>query len=725
MNSKKRTTLLTALGSLGVALVLSAATLSRQSVASGSEEANIMRATAGLLEYSQFSHHRLDAELANKFLDRYVDSLDSDHLLFRKLDLDEFDAYRPELARKIRREGDTGPAHVIYTRYLERLAERADYVTNLLQTAAFEFTGNDSWQVDRREAPRPADLQEAKSLWREQLRAEYLQEKLGGKKHDEIIKTLTRRYDRVLQTMGKLKRDDVLEIYLNALAHVYDPHSDYFGHEQMESFNIAMNLSLVGIGATLQSSDGYCTIRDLVPGGPAARSGLLKPGDRIVAVAQGEKEPVDIVDMPLTQAVELIRGEKGTEVRLTLIPSGADESTRKTISLVRDEIKLEEQRAKASIIDLPQDKAASLRLGVIDLPSFYGKTEEGSDASAANDVARLVTKLKNEGVQGILLDLRRNGGGSLEEAIRMTGLFIRRGPVVQTRGPNGDLEISKDPDPSVLYDGPLVVLTSRFSASASEILAGAIQDYGRGLIVGDSSTFGKGTVQTIVSLAPLFERGNLPMPEDPGAVKVTIRKFYRPGGASTQLRGVIPDIILPSETDLTSIGEGKMSDPLPWDTVPPADFTKLDRVQPVLTTLKRKSAERIENTPVFDAMRKSLAQANKNMDLKDLSLNEAERRDEKANAEKIETTLKRTAAADLKNSPPVYDITLQNVEKPGLPTATQPSSETASTKANESTNTVHATSLDEEDGDGSAAAVLREAENILADYIRAFQTTAA
>jgi carboxyl-terminal processing protease len=346
-------------------------------------------------------------------------------------------------------------------------------------------------------------LREAQALWRQQIRAEYLQEKLADKRPEQIVSTLTRRKTQQLATMKDLHSDEVLEIYLNSLAHEFDPHSDYLGHEEMESLNIAMNLSLFGIGASLETEDGYCKIHELTPGGPALRSGLLKPGDRILAVAQSSGEPVDITNMSLTRTVELIRGPKGSTVNLAILPVGAPEGApTKIVSLVRDEINLEDQRAKARILDLPTGQGGTVRLGVIDLPSFYADMGGRSGArSATADVATLLTKLKVEHVRGVVLDLRTNGGGSLEEAINLTGLFIRQGPVVQTRGFAGDIEVGSDKDPAVRYDGPLVLLTSRFSASASEILVGALQDYGRALVVGDSSTFGKGTVQSILPLA--------------------------------------------------------------------------------------------------------------------------------------------------------------------------------------------------------------------------------
>ena len=329
-----------------------------------------------------------------------------------------------------------------------------------------------------------------------------------------------------------------------------------------------MNLSLFGIGAELVSEDGYCKIRRLLPGGPAIKSKLIKEGDQIVAVAQSNQPPVDIVDMNLTKAVQLIRGPKGTEVRLTIIPAGALATN--VLSLIRDEISIEDSAAKASLIEFPDTRGGQLRLGVIDLPSFYAtfdvsnsKDKPGPKSTTA-DVARLLTKLKEQNVAGIILDLRRNGGGSLEEAIKLTGLFIKTGPVVQVRDEHGRVQEVDDTDPSVLYDGPLMVLTSRGSASASEIVAGALQDYGRALIVGDASTHGKGTVQSVNQLRPLIRIADKSLTNDPGALKLTIKEFFRPSGHSTQLQGVIPDIVLPSvASESKDIGESALDNPLP------------------------------------------------------------------------------------------------------------------------------------------------------------------
>lgn len=725
------TWIIAVVSSLVLAGLVTAATLKSQTAsppAGGNDptDGNITRVTASLLEHSQFAHHRLDNEMAAKFLDRYLDSLDPAHLLFLQSDARQFDGFCSRLANMTRREGDLAPERTIFQRYLERLEQRDVYVTNLLQSVKFDFNGHDAFSLDRTKAPRPANLDAARELWRENVRAEYLQEKLAAKKPADIVAALTLRYSRLLQAMKKLTADDVLDVYLNALVHVYDPHSDYLGHEQMEDFSIIMNLSLFGIGATLTPDDGYCKISSLVPGGPAARSGLLKPGDRIVAVAQGGQKPVDIVDMPLPDAVKLIRGAKGTRVRLTLIPAGAaDASVRKTITLVRDEVKLEDQQAKARILDWPQTNGPTLRLGVIDLPAFYGgfgQKTGTTPSSATADVAKLIRKLETEHIQGLVLDLRQNGGGSLEEAITLTGLFIHDGPVVQTREPDGRVNVGSDTDSSELYDGPLIVLTSRFSASASEILAGALQDYGRALIVGDESTFGKGTVQTILPLARFMDRNGMAHSSDPGALKVTIQKFYRPSGASTQLKGVAADIALPSLSDVADVGETKLQDPLPWDLVPSADFVREDHVSPFLKELRARSAARVAGEKDFTYLREDITQFKKNLTTKSVSLNEAERRLENQADQKRDEIRKKELLALGERQPATYDITVENAVKPGLPApeAAQGNTPTAkSVSAADKKARAAETSLPSSDPD------LRESEHIMVDYVNLLHQTPA
>jgi carboxyl-terminal processing protease len=687
-------------------------------------EANITRLTAGVLERSQFAHNPLDGELAGKFLDRYLDALDGTRSLLTQVDLDEFAAYRKSLPQATRGTGDTTPAHAIFARYLQRLEQRVDHATKLLRSEKFDFTAKDTFSFDRSKAQRPRDPAAAQALWRQQLRLEYLQEKLADKKPDQIVTTLTKRYSQQLRTMKQLKRDDVLETYLNALAHVYDPHSDYMGHQQMETFSMNMNLKLFGIGAQLRSEDGYTQIQELLPGGPAARSGLLKPGDRIVAVAQGTKEPVDIVNVPISHAVEMIRGPKGSTVALTILPAGAPEGAApKKVVLVRDEIKLEEQESKARILDWPTDTGKTLRLAVIDVPSFYadmGGRHGGAARSATADVSRLLTKLKAEKVEGIALDLRRNGGGSLEEAIKLTGLFIRSGPVVQTRGPEGDIEMGNDPDSSVQFEGPLVVLTSRFSASASEILAGALQDYGRAVLIGDPATFGKGTVQTLMPLAPLMDRSGLSYSYDPGSLKITIRKFYRPAGASTQLRGVASDIVLPSPTDLSNVSESSLTDPLAWDAVPAARYQPVNQVQPYLAALKDGSAKRVAAAKEFEFLREEIALFKKSIAEESVSLNEAERRKEMAEAKARRQRREQQAKLLPPSRATTYEIRLKNTSSPGLPPPLVVAGKTAQASAAKKGDHSEEAAFE---GPLLDQITLNEGLQILADYARLSKAT--
>jgi carboxyl-terminal processing protease len=683
-----------------------------------STEANIARVTTNILERSQFSHHPLDSELAGKFLDGYLDALDGTRTLFLQSDAKELGRLRFTLAQATRETGDTSAARVVLARYLQRLGERRAYVAGVLNNEKLDFTGHDSYDFDRKHAERPLDENAARALWRQQLRAEYLQEKLAGTAPERIARQLNDRYAQQLAMTQALKPAEVLEIYLNALAHVYDPHSDYLGHEQMESLSIAMNLSLVGIGATLVTDDGYCKILELVPGGPADRAGILKPGDRIVAVAQTGQEPVDIIDMPLSRAVELIRGAKGTKVTLSVIPEGsADGSVPKLVQLVRDQVQLEDEEASARIVDLPSGQH-TLRLGVLDLPSFYADLGDsaGPHRSVTADVSRLLAKLKAEKIQGLIVDLRRNGGGSLNEAVSLTGLFIQQGPVVQTRGPAGGIEVDRDTDPAEQYDGPLVLLTSRFSASASEILTGALKDYGRAVIVGDSSTFGKGTVQSILPLASIMDDAGLSHGYDPGALKVTIRKFYRPNGASTQLRGVTSDIVLPSESDFSDVSESALKDPLAWDAVAPAPHAQLNWVAPYIAALRAKSGERVATDKGFAYLAEDIARLRKNLATKSISLNEADRRAELA----ASSARQKTRAQEIKALPAVaptsYLITLRNAEAPGLP---------APSAFKGGPNTMHGRAPVATAGSSDAGAtdrtatedvILNEAVHVLVDY---------
>ena len=598
----------------------------------GPNDGHIAYWTARFLEDYHYLQQPLDTELSEKFFDGYVETLDPRRENFLQSDLAEFAHYRTNLDRLTLGRRDTAdltPAFALYQRFVERFEQHIACVDELLQQDKFKFNTDEHILLDRSHAPYPKDLDEARQLWRERLRYEYLQEKLSREisptndnvvlnlpksATDEITETLEKHYRWNLQMATNRDSDNVLQAYLNALMHAYDPHSDYLNNEHAQDFSIGMSLSLFGIGAQLTEDDGYCTISSLVRGGPAFKSKLLREKDRIIAVAQSNQPPVNVVDMDLSKVVQLIRGPKGTEVRLTLSPAD-DRATHRVVTLMRDEIKLEDQEAKARLIELPDRHGGTNRIGVIDLPSFYATVDlpgnsGHSERITTADVTCLVKKLKQEKIAGLILDLRSNPGGSLEEAIKFTGLFIKDGPVVQARNSGDRVSVDSNNDSSVLYDGPLVVLVNRFSASASEIAAAALQDYGRALIVGDTSTFGKGTVQNLDPLRPFI----WPTPSatnDPGTLKITIRKFYRVTGASTQLRGVTPDIILPDTLSYADVAsERTLENALPWDTIPPVNYDQLNLVKPYLALLRERSNARIATNQDFIYIRQDIAELN-------------------------------------------------------------------------------------------------------------------
>jgi carboxyl-terminal processing protease len=746
-------------------------------VSPGKYDGSIAWVTATMLEKYHYSHQALDRSMSSKFLDRYIEALDPQHLHFLQSDLDDFEEYRRELGDLTvnnRHSADLTPAFQIFNRFMQRLEQHVNYVDDLLKTEKFTFDTDERIAISRKEMPYPKNLAEAQKLWRDRLRSEFLQEKLNkmtAKKklqarklessktvkdsksksqEEEIADTLSHSYRRSLKNYTDWGNDDVLQIYLETLAHLYDPHSDYMGPQPLEQFAIGMNLRLSGIGAQLASKDGYCTIDKLLDGYPAAKSKKIKEKDRIIAVAQADKAPVDVVDMPLNKVVHLIRGPKGTEVRLTIVPDGAPLSETVVVSLTREDIKLEDQAAKAKLIDMPGADGKSTRVGVIDLKSFYAPFdfsgpkppelahERGEGApvggkSTSEDVLRLINKLKQEKVQGIVLDLRYNGGGSLEEAVKLTGLFIKDGPVVQVKDYKGDIQKETDDDSSVAYDGPLIVLTSRFSASASEIVAGALQDYGRALVVGDSSTHGKGSVQSVNFLQQIM---NLPTPNDPGALKLTIKKFYRASGASTQLRGVTPDIVLPSIfNESKEIGEASLDNPLAWDTVPPAKYEPYNMVTNYLSELRGASQKRLNNDKDYAYIREDIEIYNKRQADKTLSLNEKQRIKENEEDDARQKARKKERHSRPEPVEKVYELSLRQAAQPGLPAPVQRTNIVASTTTNlngtgsvqisNSASTVTANSLppinSEDDEDESPTAVdpaLNEAEHILMDYVR-------
>ncbi|MGZ5503177.1 MAG: carboxy terminal-processing peptidase [Chthoniobacterales bacterium] len=634
-----------------------------------------------LLEEGHYTHQPLNDEVSKKFLTTYLELLDFSHLFLTQQDVDALTAkYGTSIDDDVLL-GNLKPAYDIYELYQKRVDERVAKVKELLKNPPTEFKSDGTIELSRQKSNWPKDQAEADAIWQARIANELLQEKLSDHPIEPGPQLVARRYDRLMRNVHEEDQPEQVKLFLAALAQTYDPHSEYLSKADLKNFSINMGLSLVGIGAMLRSEDGYAKIESLVPGGPAQRHGGVKVGDKITAVAQGPAEFQDVRDMRLDKVVEMIRGKKGTKVRLLIIPGdAADAAKRKTIELVRDEIKLKDQEARADIVIKKDRNGEPVKLGWITLPSFYADMER-HQKSTTKDVLALLKRLKKEDVKGLVIDLRRNGGGSLEEAISLTGLFLKSGPIVQTKGSNGNIVVSSDPDPSVAYSGPLVVLTSRQSASASEIFAAALQDYERALIVGDKSTFGKGTVQTILEIGRFTSLLGSASQED-GALKLTIQKFYRVAGGSTQLQGVASDIVLPSITDLPEFGEGALKNCLPYDEVPKARYTKwAEPPQIYLEELKRRSEARVKEDPEFHYVMEDMERLRHKLDDNRISLNEDTRRTE-LNEDKMrkDARAKDRLARQTEDSK-IYRLTLDTVDKPNLQMITFPAKVAQAKKA--------------------------------------------
>jgi carboxyl-terminal processing protease len=652
----------------------------------GPDDARIAYWTARFLEDRQYSRRRFDTSISTNFFDNYLQSLDPRREYFLQSDMDEFSRYRTNLDLFTlggHNPADLTPAYDIFNRFLERLAQRTAYANTLLQQDHFKFDTDERVSTDRRHAPYPKDLADAQALWGQQLRYDFLQARLGyelpatnggailplPKNADaDITADLAKHYNWILHMATNYESDNVLQFYLNALAHAYDPHSDYLNQERKQNFQIEMSLQLGGIGAQLFEDYGYCTIQSLVPGGPAEKSNRIKPKERVLAVAQSNQPPVNVVDMDLSKVVELIRGPKGTQVRLTLEDKDNPSASRHVETLTRDVIKLADQEATAKLMTRPDGHGGTERIGVVKVPSFYAPI--GSDAHnyISQDVARLIEKLKAEKVGGIVLDMRNNPGGSLEEAIKFTGLFIKGGPVVLARDWNNQVETDAVSNSTALYSGPLVILVNRFSASAAEIAAAALQDYGRAVIVGDTSTHGKGTVQSLVPLENLTGLASISATNDPGELKVTIRAFYRITGASTQLKGVEPDIVLPDVLNYSpDIGEGALGNALRLDPIRGVEFAKYNLVQPYLPELRRLSMARIATNRDFAFVNEDIAQYQKSLADKTATLNEQEAiRQHQTDSARDMARKAEWAVRPLPDGT-IYSLTVENSATNGLP----------------------------------------------------------
>jgi len=583
-------------------------------------QAETARGLVEKLEKRHYAKLQYDDKLSSAHLENYIDSLDAGKMFFTAADIAEFSQHRDNLDNDFS-NGNLDVGFLIFNRFAQRLESRLTRVVETLPTryAEMDFSLDEEFLLDGSKRAWARDADELDERWRKHLKNQALRLRLADKDEEDIAGVLVKRYERQLKRVVQYNSQDVFQVYANALTELYDPHTNYLSPRRTENFNINMSLSLEGIGAVLQSDDDYTKVARLVAAGPADKQGELKPSDRIVAVGQGTEGPMeDVIGWRLDEVVDLIRGPKDSTVRLSVVPgtAGASIEDRKTVQIVRNTVKLEEQSAQKRILELPAGDD-TVKVGVIDIPAFYIDFEamrRGDDdyKSTTRDVAQLLQELQDEGVEGIIVDLRNNGGGSLQEANELTGLFIEYGPTVQIRHSSRRVWRDGKRLRSSYYEGPLVVMINRLSASASEIFAGAIQDYERGVIVGDRS-FGKGTVQTMV---PLEE----------GQLKVTESKFYRISGDSTQHRGVVPDITFPSMFDADEIGESALEHALAWDQINPVRHRRYGDLDAIIPELASLSGERKKGNAELNYLVEQVALANDDNDVEIVSLNEDRRR---------------------------------------------------------------------------------------------------
>jgi carboxyl-terminal processing protease len=594
------------------------------------EAATLMR----LLEEDHYNRDAVHQSDYGEVVPDYMAALDGQHLFFLKSDKADFTARwdAKTLYANIAYLGNIDAAYEIYYVYQKRVEARVNWIFADLQRD-FDLTTNETFALDRAKAEWPATPAAADELWHQRLKFELIAELLGKQTLPQAKEVVRKRYERMLKNLAELDGGDLAEMYLSTITALYDPHSDYMSAESFEDFGIQMKLELSGIGAMLEMKDDYCQVREVFPGGPADL-GHLKPDDKIVSVAQAGGEPVEVIGMKLRKVVDMIRGPKGSKVRLVVLPANAsDPSVHRQIVITRDLVKVNSARAHGAIFQVPDPAGKPVPLGVISLPEFYGPSDDpkaGEDnSSASEDVAKLIAQMKQAGVQGLVLDLRRNGGGYLGEAINLAGLFIPPGPVVQVKNYDGTKSVDSSDRPRAAYDGPLAVLEDRFSASASEIVIGALQNYGRAIVVGDSSTHGKGTVQTVVEMKNLLSRQFEFSDAKMGAAKITIQKFYLPNGSSTQLKGVVPDIVLPSIDDYLPLGESSLPHALIWDRTTTASFNGQPLDPKVLAPLRQDSQGRQSSLEEFGFLRKNIDWFKAREDQKQISLNLQDRRKQK------------------------------------------------------------------------------------------------
>ncbi len=585
-----------------------------------------------LLNFYHYKKQPLNDSLSSVVFDEYLKSLDFNKSYFLKSDIEKFETFRNKFDDFIK-EANLEIPFSIFNLFKKRVNERIEFIKATLKNE-FDFTKDEAYKPDREKEDWAKDEKELNEIWRLRLKNEALQIILTGKDFQKAASDLVKRYQNFHKVILQYEAEDVFSIYINSFLQTIDPHTDYFSPVNSDNFNISMKLSLEGIGAQLRQEGDYTVVASVVPGGPAAKSNLLHEEDKIIGVAQGEDgEMVDVIGWRLDDTIQLIRGKKGTIVRLQILKKEeGDNAIPKEIKLVRDQIKLEEQAAKSEIINFDHE-GKNFKLGVIKLPSFYTDFEgqrlnKPDYKSTTRDVKNLISKLKEENIDGLLIDLRGNGGGSLQEAIQLTGLFIKEGPVVQVRNAQNIIEVDRDPDPTIFYDGPLGIITDRFSASASEIFSAAIQDYGRGIIIGEK-TYGKGTVQNLYDLSMMIRNNE----RKAGQLKLTQAKFYRINGSSTQRKGVLPDIIFPSQYEEDEFGESSRSSALPWDQINATQFSKYLDLSKVLPILLKKHDERTKKDIEFQLIVDEINENKQARKQKEFSLNLEVRKKQKDEAE--------------------------------------------------------------------------------------------
>ncbi|MFU8831073.1 MAG: carboxy terminal-processing peptidase [Wenzhouxiangella sp.] len=629
-------------------VTLFAAALMPAAIFLGTSQASVTEPVSGLLSpktehrfasrlatrfISGYHYHRnnLEEDMSQRIFDQYLRLLDGNRLYFHAGDIADLERYRPHLHNALK-SADLEPAFDIFNRYVRRVSERTDYAISLLEEG-FSFDVDEEYRFNRTELPWAEDRDELDEVWRQRVKNDWLLLKLADQEDEQIAETLSQRYTNLGRRISEFNSEDVFQFFMNAYTRSIEPHSAYMSPRSVDNFEISMRLSLDGIGAMLQRETEYTTIMEIVPGGPADLDGRLQPGDRIVGVAQGDDEMVEVIGWRLDDVVALIRGERETMVRLEVLPAETGLSgPSQTIDITRDQVRLEEQAAKSEIIEVPAGDETR-RIGIITVPVFYvdfqGRAlNEPNYRSSTRDTRRLINELKSEGIDGLVIDLRGNGGGALIEATTLTGLFIDEGPVVQVRDSQGRINLERDREPGMAWSGPLGVLVDRRSASASEIFAAAIQDYGRGVIMGET-TFGKGTVQNLIDLDEFSRSENSRL----GQIKLTMAQFYRIGGGSTQSKGVIPDIVLPSPGNPEDFGESALEFALPWGEIESTDYKPVADLSGLISLARDRHETRARDDAEFKDLFEELAEWEKESERETVSLLLEARKKEMAAAE--------------------------------------------------------------------------------------------